>query len=234
MTTVQKSIRYLVALILLIGMALVAVKGSDWWPQLQSAMTRSGPDGLLIFLGSFTVLTTLCFPVSVLGFTAGLTYGPWLGLALLFSAGLLSSCLIFLMGKSVFRHGVLRFVQRNPQLGALEKLEGHRALKINVLTRLSPFNYGLASYALAAGSSGFRAYFLGLFAMIPSMALQVWAGALAREGGALLGGESSNSILRVVGIAVGVFFLALLFWQISRMIRQSFREMAEESAANSD
>ena len=50
---------------------------------------------------------------------------------------------------------------------------------MNLLTRLSPFNYGLASYTLASGATPFRAYLFGLLGTLPSMTAHVLLGHLA-------------------------------------------------------
>ncbi len=211
-------------LLLLAGITLVATRGAAWWPDLRDSISQSGPQAYFLFAAVFVGLTSLCFPVSVLGFTAGALYGPWLGLALLYPAGLVSGSLIFVLAKSVLRGVVIRLVQRDPRLATLERLAERRALRLNILARLSPINYGIVSYALGSGKSGFGAYFLGMLVILPSMAMQVWVGALAGHGGEMMAGEGEGGTLRLIGLVVGVLFLLLLGWQIGRMVRQALAE----------
>lgn len=230
---IQRSLRILTGLLLLTGVILVATQGATWWPELKAQISDTGSSGFLLFLAVFVGLTALCFPVSVLGFTAGAVYGPWLGLALLFPAGLISGSLIFVLGKSALRGVVHSLVARDRRLAAMEKLASYQAVRLNVLARLSPINYGLVSYALAAGKSGFGSYFVGLLAILPSMALQVWVGALAGGGGDLLAGEGTQDRLRLVGLAVGILFLVILTWQVGRLFRQAIAEIEETEGESS-
>ncbi len=207
--------------LLLGAMLLLAMHGRQWWPHVQHLVSQGGTSGFLLFMLAFIVLSSLCFPVSVLGFTAGVLYGPWLGIILLFPSGLLSGILMFFLGRGLLRGFVEKLVQGNSKLSAIEKTAGQQALRLNVLTRLSPFNYGLASYALAVGKSSFRAYVVGILAILPSMVAQVWVGALAGETGRFSQKGLSENPLELGLLVVGVLFFLVLTIQVGKMVKHA-------------
>ena len=221
----------LLGLGLLLGaIILLGFNGRQWWPIVEQMVQDGGIKGFALFMASFIALTSLCFPVSALGFTAGVIFGPWIGLLLIFPSGLLSGSLMFFLGRTLLRGFVQDLVRRNAKLSAIENVAGDQALRLNILTRLSPFNFGLASYALAVGKSPFKAYILGTAASLPSMMAQVWVGSLAGETGKMAKNGLTDSPLKIVLLTVGVLFFLLLTWQVSRMVRQALS--SENSTEN--
>ncbi len=212
-------------IILIIAIIIMAVYGHRWWPLIEDLVSNSGSAGFLLFMGFFVVLTVFCFPVSVLGFTAGALYGPWIGLLLIYPAGLLSGTLMFFLGRGLLRDLVRNLVRKNPKLQAIENMASDQALRLNILTRLSPFNFGLASYALAVGRTTLKAYLLGILVILPSMTAQVWVGALAGKAG---DGSAMDNRLELSLLAIGVLFFLLLTWQIGKMIRQAVQPEEKE------
>jgi uncharacterized membrane protein YdjX (TVP38/TMEM64 family) len=213
--------RILGVVVLLAAISVLAVYGGQWWPSIRHMVSESGSAGFLLFMGMFVVLTVLCFPVSVLGFTAGALYGPWFGLLLLYPSGLLSGTLMFFLGRGLFRDFVQNLVHRNSRLTAVQNAAGEQAVQLNILTRLSPFNFGMASYALAVGRSSFRAYLLGILVILPSMAAQVWIGALAGKSGQLGQEGVSGNRVELIILAVGILFFGILTWHIGKVIRRA-------------
>ena len=212
----------LLGLALLLGaITLLAFNGRQWWPVVEQMVVDGGTMGFLVFMVAFILLSSLCFPVSVLGFTAGVLFGPWLGLLILFPSGLLSGAFMFFLGRTLLRGFVRNLVQRNEKLSAIENVAGDQALRLNVLTRLSPFNFGLVSYALAVGKTPFRPYIIGTAASLPSMMAQLWVGSLAGEAGEMAQNGFSDSPWKLVLFGVGVLFFLVLAWQVGKMVRQA-------------
>ena len=176
------------------------------------------------------VLSSLCFPVGVFGFSAGVLFGLGTGVALVLVSANVAALLMFALGRGLLRGRILAFVATRPRLAAIDRLAGEKALRLNALTRLSPLNYGLACYTLAAGRSRLRDYLLGNLATIPSLVFQVWLGTVAVRAGAAddPGATPRNIALLVVGIVV----VAVLGWQISRLVRQALAEEAGDAAAD--
>jgi uncharacterized membrane protein YdjX (TVP38/TMEM64 family) len=206
-------------------MTVILVLAVRNWSALRTWLDAAGPEGAAAFVGVFVVLTACCFPVSVFGFTAGFIYGPLLGYALLLVAIPVSGGVMYLLGRSGLRDVVRRLVGRDRRLRILEEMAGRRALRLNLLARLSPFNYGIVCYTLAAGRSGWRNYMLGLLGTLPSLALQVAAGVLARNGVS----EGAPAGWRLAATVLGVVALLALGWQVSRLARRAWQESAAET-----
>lgn len=210
----------------LVGVGIIltlALLARDGWPALETYLKEQGSTGYAVFLGAFVGLTSVCFPVSALGFSAGLLYGPWIGLGLVFGGGLVSGSLMFLIGRVLFRSSIKGWVARNPKLAAVDRLAVDQALKLNIMARLSPLNYGLVCYTLASGRTGWWAYLGGLGAILPSMVAQTWLGSLARQTAQAATGGQTASRVEMAMIGVGLTFFLILSWQIGRMIRQAWQ-----------
>jgi uncharacterized membrane protein YdjX (TVP38/TMEM64 family) len=217
--------RAVVPAMLVLGVGLVAFLGPGWWNSLEAWISGSGLLGYLVFFLAFVGLTTFCFPVSVLGVSAGALYGPGFGLLLLVSGGLASGSLMFLLGRYLFRRRILTWVDRNPRLMALERLAEDRALRLNFLARLSPLNYGVVCYTLASGKSPFSAYLIGMIAILPGMTGQVLVGSLAGQARQATAGTAAGpSTVEWLLLGGGAAFFLVLSWQIGRMVREAWRE----------
>jgi uncharacterized membrane protein YdjX (TVP38/TMEM64 family) len=134
-------------------------------------------------------------------------------------------------------HGFLRarihdLVVGRPRLAAIDRMAAREDVKLNVLTRLSPLNFGLASYTLGAGKSRYRAYAAGLVATTPSMIAQVWFGALAGRAGSAAAAEEGFPWSRTLLLGAGVVFFAVLSWQVGRMVRRAWNEHEEDPATD--
>lgn len=209
--------------LVLIALVVAGRYAGRFWPDIEAAVGELGFSGYLLFCVAWVILSLTCFPVSVLGVSAGALFGPWLGTALVVPSALVGGSIMFWLGRGLLRARILKMVATRPKLAAIDRLAGEQALKLNFLTRLSPLNYGLASYTLSAGRTSFRAYFAGCFAVFPSALAQVWFGSLAIEAGSGAddGGFSSGKLAILVA---GVIFFALLTWMIGRMVKKAWDE----------
>ena len=213
---------------LLVCVSLVAFLGRAWWDTLSLWIESSGSWGYLVFFLTFVLLTTFCFPVSVLGFSAGAMFGPGLGLLLLFCSGVASGSIMFAVGRYLFRGRIQNWASTRPKLAALDRLAEQRALRLNLLARLSPLNYGIVCYTLASGKTPFACYCLGMLAIVPSMAAQVWLGGFAVKASQAASGQQDQSPMEWALLAGGLVFFIMLSWQISRLVRQAWQEAAPD------
>ncbi len=213
-----------------LGLVLLVVAGrlaGEHWPAIEAKVAELGSLGYLLFGTAWVVLSSACFPVSVLGISAGALFGLPLGVALVFISANLAGLLMFGLGRGLLRGRIRELIATRPKLAAVDRLAGQKALRLNALTRLSPLNYGLACYTLAAGRTDLRSYLIGNLATTPSMVLQVWIGTLAVETGKSVMGEGMSS-RNLMMLAVGLLFVGILMWQIGRMIRQAIAEGEQE------
>lgn len=207
----------------LIVLAVVGRLAGSHWPEIEAKVAEMGPWGYLLFSAAWVVLSSACFPVSVLGISAGALFGLPLGVALVFTSAMLAALVMFALGRGLLRGRIRELIATRPKLAAVDRLAGEKALRLNALTRLSPLNYGLACYTLAAGRTGLKDYLVGNLATVPSMVLQVWIGTLAVETGKSVMGEGMSP-RNLVLLGVGLLFVSILMWQIGRMIRQAINE----------
>ena len=141
---------------------------------------------------------------------------------------------MFVLGRSVFRRPIRRWVEARPRLRALEETAANSALRLNVLARLSPFNFGLVCYTLAAGSTTARAYLFGLVGALPSMAVHVLVGSLVRSTGRALGAGDGPTGLEIGATIVAIVALLALGWQVGRIARQAWRRAADDAGLAGD
>ncbi len=220
-------------LLLLVVLVAAGRLGGHYWEQVQDHLANSGVAGLVVFWLALVGLAAACFPVSALGFSSGALFGWWPGLGLIFSAGIMSGLLMYWLGRGLFHRQVRQFIESRPRFRRLDRLAAGRVRRLNLLTRLSPLNYGLASYVLAAGRPPLRDYAVGLMATLPSILVWVWLGNLARAAAAEPE-AGSRTPWWLLGVALLFFFL--LFWEIGRMARKALNEdeLGERSTAGKD
>lgn len=213
----------------LVALVVVGRYAGRFWPDIEATVGGMGAWGYLIFCAAWVLLALTCFPVSVLGVSAGALFGPWIGMALVLPSGLMAGSVMFWLGRGLLRRRIRELIARRPKLAAVDRLAGNQALKLNILTRLSPLNFGLASYTLAAGPTTYRAFFWGMFAILPSLMAQVWFGSLAREA-AVSGEDGGFPTGRMVLLVGGVIFFVILTWMVGRMFKQAWDEAPAENS----
>jgi uncharacterized membrane protein YdjX (TVP38/TMEM64 family) len=205
-------------------LALLVLAGryaGRYWPAIEATVGGLGFSGYLLFAVAWVVFAVACFPVSVLGVSAGALFGPWVGMALVFPAGLAGGSVMFWLGRGLLRGKIRQIIAHRPKLAAVDRMAGEQSLKLNILTRLSPLNFGLASYTLAAGATPFRAFFWGIFAILPSSMAQVWFGSVAREA-ARSTGEGGRATGKLAVLVGGAVFFIVLTWVVGRMVKQAW------------
>ncbi len=211
----------------IVALIVVGRLAGSHWPEIEAKVSELGNLGYLLFVGAWIVLASACFPVSVLGFSAGALFGMPLGVSLVFTSAMLAATVMFGLGRGLMRGRIRDLIATRPKLAAVDRLAGEKALRLNILTRLSPLNYGLACYTLAAGRTNLKSYLLGNVASLPSMVLQAWLGTLAVQTGKSVTGEGMSP-RNLVMAAAGLIFVGVLMWQIGRMIKQAVAEAEQD------
>ena len=168
-----------VAAAVLVTAGRFAVARWGTWEQLIEPLGRAAP---LVYLALWLVLVPCGFPAAALGLTAGAVFGPgpgsgWAALGLM-----LSGLVMYALGRSLLRPRVAAFVAGRPRLASLNRTASGHAVRLHLLARLSPLNYALVCYTLAAGGAGLRTYVPGLAGALPGLVAYVWLGSAARQG----------------------------------------------------
>ena len=218
----------LAAILLLIVVGRIA---GARWPEIESAVEGAGLAGMVLYIGAAAFLAACCFPVAGLALSAGALYGLWPGLLLVALSALLSSLVMFAFGRGVLRGRILAFISERPRLAAIDRMVGERAVRLNLLTRLAPLNFGLSSYTLAAGRSGLGAYVIGTAGALPGTAVYVWLGWVAKGVGS---GRGTGAVGGVVLLVVGAIGIGVLTWLMTRLVRQAWREADADVNSNEE
>ena len=133
--------------------------------QLQALISSTGSWAALVYMGLFTLLPALFFPVAVLALAGGLLFGLWWGSVYTFLGAMLNCTLMFLLARYVGREKVERMLQSRLSpywQEKLKSLEGRSGFLILVILRLIPaMPYNLINYAFGLTGMKFASYLIG-------------------------------------------------------------------------
>jgi uncharacterized membrane protein YdjX (TVP38/TMEM64 family) len=93
-------------------------------------------------------------------------------------------------------------------------------VRLHLLARLSPLNYAMVCYTLAAGGARLRTYLLGLPGAMPGLVAYVWLGAAAGRGARV---DDGAGLARLVGPLLGGLSLLVLAVVLARYARRAWR-----------
>jgi len=167
------------------------------------------------------VAVPLGFPVSVLGFLAGATFGWLAGTALLLAAGLVSASLMYLLSRHLLAARVHAWTLRRPRLARLLDLARRDSVRLMVLLRLSPLHFATVCYLLGAGRVRFVPYLLTTLLLLPSAAFQASVGNAARVVGQDVATSGAVQTGRLALLAAGLAATAALTVLLGRMARRA-------------
>jgi uncharacterized membrane protein YdjX (TVP38/TMEM64 family) len=204
--------------LLLAALAVAARLAAPQWQAWQDRLEALGPLAPAAYLLLWLALVTCGFPAAVLGLVGGAVFGPWRGAALavagLFGAGFLMHTL----GRRWLRPRVAGLLAGHARLAALDRAAASGGIRLHLLARLSPLNYALVSYTLAAGGAPLRAYVPGLVGGVPGLLAYVWLGSAAGSG---LRGPDGGGTMRLVVLLVGAASLLLLGVLVGRALHRA-------------
>ncbi len=139
-----------------------------------------GSASAVIFIGTYSLLTVLLIPGSVLTLGAGVVFGAIWGSLYAFIGATLGATAAFLIGRYLARDWISKKIEGNSKFEAIDATVAKEGLKIVFLTRLSPaFPFVLLNYVFSVTDVSLRDYVLGCAGMIPGTILYVYIGSLA-------------------------------------------------------
>lgn len=211
--------RSLVVPALLLAAVAIAVRlAGPQWQGWQDRLEALGPAAPVAYLLLWFVLVTCGFPAAVLGLVAGAVFGPWQGGALAVAGLYASGLLMHALGRRWLRPRVAGLVAGHARLAALDRAAASGGVRLHLLARLSPLNYALVSYTLAAGGAPWRAYVPGLAGGVPGLLAYVWLGSAADSG---LRGQDGGGTMRLVVLVVGAASLLVLGVLVGRALQRA-------------
>ena len=194
--------------------------------ELQDWAEAAGPLAPLLVTGLLAVGILLMLPSSPLMMLAGFLFGPLLGLAVVWTAGLLASTAAFWIGRRLARPWIERRIRHNGTFLAIDRAIRRKAFLVVLLTRLVMLlPYPALNYSLGLTSVGTLPYLLGTnLGMIGPMFLFVYLGASAAGLAAILAGElsldGSELGLALAGLAAVVIAILLIIRSAARVLRE--------------
>lgn len=149
---------------------------------LRDFLSSLGPLAALVYLGLYTLLPILFFPVVVLTVAGGMLFGLWQGTLLSLLGAMLNTLCMFLLGRLLLRELLRSWLQRQPRAALAEKLlaqQGQEALLGLFLVRLIPLlPYALVNFLYGTTELRLGSYLLiSLLGYIPATLVYVNLGA---------------------------------------------------------
>ncbi|HEY9876880.1 MAG TPA: TVP38/TMEM64 family protein [Leptolyngbyaceae cyanobacterium] len=209
-------------LLVLVGV-LIALIGSQlplaqWFTGIQSWLAVLGPLAMPVFVLIYLLATIVGLPNIVLILVAGSLFGTVGGTITASIADTLGAIACFLIGRTLARERIKRWMQNHPNFAQLDHAVGQKGWKILLLTRLSPLvPSNVLNYGFSCTKVNFWQYcFFTWLGMLPVITLYAYLGSF---GTYLLNGEITvqKVALQVVGLILAV--IAALY--ITRVTRKA-------------
>lgn len=217
---------FLLPAIALLVLATVAHLAASRWESWQAHLAALGPAAPALYLLLWLTLVPCGFPAAALGLMAGFIFGPWHGSAWASGGLVLSGIFMHALGRRWLRPRLAQLVASRPRLAPLENAAATGGVRLHLLARLSPLNYAVVCYTLAAGGASLRTYALGLPGAIPGLIAYVWLGAAAARGSRV---QDSAEWTGLVAPLLGGLSLLVLTVVLVRFARRTWRGSEEDS-----
>lgn len=172
-----------------------------------------------------TFAVGLGLPAGVLVVSAGVLYGPALGVLLVLIAESLGLALNWRLCRGLLRPRLQALLQRRPRGRLLQRLLQQQAsLRLLVLLRLALLPMNLVNASCALLPTPLRRYAIASLALVPRFAVMVLAGAIGAEA---VKGELGPWPLALRGLAV--LATAAVLWRVGQGLRRSLKAGAGET-----
>jgi len=210
----------------LLALATAAHLAASRWESWQSPLVALGPAAPALYLLLWLILVPCGLPAAALGLTAGFLFGPWPGAVWACGGLVLSGLFMYALGRRWLRPRVNGLVAAWPRLAPLERAAATGGVRLHLLARLSPLNYAVVCYTLAAGGARWKPYLLGLPGAMPGLIAYVWLGTAAARGVRV---QDGADWARLVVPLLGGLSLMVLAVVLARFARRTSRGSDEDS-----
>lgn len=228
--TLRRSWGWLHLLGLTMAFVCLALLAHHHFEVVERWLTDLGDVAPLAFVAVYAIVVTVGFPVAVLGWLAGATFGFSLAVVVLTTAALLTATLIFFLARGLLADQVRRVASSRPRLSRFLDLAGQDSLRLMVLLRLSFLHFALICYLAGASRVRFRPYLLATLCVLPSAAMQAYVGHTARRLSELASRGAPLGTWQVVLAASGIIAAVLLIWLLGRLAQRALEEVPTGSA----
>jgi uncharacterized membrane protein YdjX (TVP38/TMEM64 family) len=222
-----------IALALLAGLILAGrwLPLAHWVEEVFAWVEGLGPWAPVVFVLVYALVTVLCIPTWALSVGGGVLFGVALGIPLVLGSAALGATLAFLLGRTLMRGAVERWVGAYPRLQAVDREIARRGWLVAALLRLSPLvPYNVLNYTLGLTSLSLGGYLVSLVAMLPVLALYVGIGAAL--GDVAVGGERTRSTAEWALLGVGLLATLVVSVWLGRVATGRLPEADEAGDAS--
>jgi uncharacterized membrane protein YdjX (TVP38/TMEM64 family) len=181
----------------------------EWLSQVNYWLSSLGFLAYPTFTLIYLLATLIGLPAIFLFLAAGSLFGFIPGLIIVSLADTISVAVCYLLGRTVGRKRVNRWISQRPHWGEFDRAVARKGWKIVFLTRLSPIvPSNVLNYGFSLTKINFWQYlFVSWLAMLPVIGLYVY---LASVGINLLSGNSDPKqvIASIIGLVTAVMAIA--------------------------
>lgn len=209
--------------LLLAAVVTVIVIGSqlplkDWFTAVNSGIEGLGFWSVPAFILVYLIATVLGLPNILLILAAGSLFGFFRGALVASVADILGAIACFLIGRTVARKRIKRWVQKNPKFVRIDQAVERNGWKILLLTRLSPLvPSSVLNYGFSCTQVQFRQYaFFSWIGMVPVILLYTYVGSF---GTSLFSDEITPEDIWLQGVGL-LLALAAAFYT-TRLVRKA-------------
>eukprot|EP01133_Synstelium_polycarpum_P007989 gene7989-9384_t len=171
----------LVLIIVGVCLALFVFKLQHHLDVLQKFVDKFGVVvGGVVYVAIFVVLIIFLVPVTIPTILAGIIFGVWVGILLIWTASMLGGTIAFLLGRYVFRKSIVKRIENNKKLVAIDQAIGQEGWKIVLLLRLTPIvPESLLNYALAVTNVKMIHYLIcSGIGLVPGVSFFIYLGSM--------------------------------------------------------
>lgn len=214
----------LVAVVLVVAAVMLPV--GDWTRAFLEWTAGRGAWTGIILAAVWIPAAVLLVPGSLLSLGTGFLLGVAWGTITISIGSTLGATAAFLVGRSIARPWVEERVRERPKFQAVDDAIEREALKIVLLTRLSPiFPYNFLNYAYGVTDVSLRNFVLGSWiGMLPGTVLFAVLGSGSRTLTALAAGERERETLELVLFGLGLAATAAVAFLVTRAARRALAE----------
>ena len=224
--------RLLLWLTLIVGLLLLAryVDAAALLRDALALIQRLGAWGMVVFVLAYIVASVFLLPAVVLTLGAGAIFGLISGFVLVSIAETLGATAAFFVGRYVARGWVLKLIEGNPKLVAIDEAIAREGWKIVGLVRLSPaFPFVFLNYAFSVTRVSPREYILASFiGMMPGTVMYVYIGSLAGNLAMLGAGQRVHTPAEWSLYAFGLLATLAVTIYVTRLARAALKRRIVE------
>ncbi|HEY4310737.1 MAG TPA: VTT domain-containing protein [Pirellulales bacterium] len=208
----------LLAVVLILGRSL-----GHHIPQVEDWIAAQGLWGYVIFVAVMVGATSIFVPDTVFAIAAGALFGVLWGTLAMTVGCLLTAALNYATARLFLQNMVHAYLERKPQLAAIQRAVDREGFRFQLLLRLTPINPVSVSYILGAAGTRFSTFLAACLGLVPALFVEVYFGYVAKHVAKVSGGSSEHSKLHTAITIIGLLACVAMLIYVVRVARQAIR-----------